>query len=346
MTDMQWNAPVAWLEKGRFVGSVPTHAMKRRCFMRSVSNWTLLGVLPLLFALEARANSLLATGLGGQLWDETLMWELDPITGATLSTRLMDENFTGISFAPDGTLYGLASSNGPSSLLYRIDPATGTTKLVGALGIQANTGDLAVDPVTGVLYGSAGQEGTIFSVDPRTGKATVLATGDQKYPNVEGLAFNSAGTLYALTYQDALLKIDATDGHTISVLPLNFSVGEEAKISFDPITGKLYATNNYPGSNGAYDLYTINLTTGDVTIAAPIGIDYIEGLAFVPSAPIPEPAGLLPLGAALGLLWLLPFERMTLHPLRIRMRSAGLRRFPGNQVRQAQSRAVNRCRGA
>lgn len=118
------------------------------------------------------------------------------------------ENFMGLGFAPDGTLYGVnaGSSTADAGSLYRFDPTTGAATKVGVTGGCFDIMDLAWHP-DGTMYGAVND--SLYRVDAATGQATLM-TRLQGVSRVMGLAIDRAGVFYVseILTNAPLLRVD------------------------------------------------------------------------------------------------------------------------------------------
>ncbi len=155
-----------------------------------------------LFASSGQSSG----GLLGTLDPGTGLFALIGATGATA--------VPGLAFAPDGTLYGTADTDGAggSDALVRIDTSTGLATVVGPLVLPPATpvpglDALAFDPRGRQLYattgfGFDGTPGDLVRVDPASGAVTLLGsladacTGAGVTGTLAGLAFDASGNLY------------------------------------------------------------------------------------------------------------------------------------------------------
>ena len=204
-----------------------------------------------------------------------MLFDVDIATGATTNPRDTGiTNLTGIAFSPSGTLFGLTSffTSGTDNALYTFDTATGAPTLVGSTGLTLAEGDLAFDPTTGTLYGIEGLSGadrTLFTIDPTTGAATTIgAVGILNVNDLSAMAFDAAGNLFIVdTAIAALLRVNKATGAVLNSVPLSAgSLGPLAGLAFDPDTGIAYFAN---GGGSANNLYTLNTTTGALTLIRP-----------------------------------------------------------------------------
>ncbi len=142
----------------------------------------------------------------------SFLYTVNPATGQYTSMTTFTGDGAGdvfsLSFAPDGTLYGLGNGDGT---LYTVDPTSGDTTLVGSSG-QFIFG-LEFGPA-GVLYGCGID---LYVIDPATGAATdrgpLTTTGPLTLFN--DLDFAPNGVMYGVTSAlttDSLYSIDLTAG--------------------------------------------------------------------------------------------------------------------------------------
>ena len=235
-----------------------------------------------------------------------VLFDVDIATGATTNPRDTGiTNLTGIAFSPSGTLFGLTSffTSGTDNALYTFDTATGAPTLVGSTGLTLAEGDLVFDPTTGTLYGIEGLSGadrTLFTIDPTTGAATTIgAVGILNVNDLSAMAFDVAGNLFIVdTAIAALLRVNKATGAVLNSVPLSVgSLGPLAGLAFDPDTGIAYFAN---GGGSANNLYTLNTTTGALTLIGPNA--GLAGLAFAPAqTAVPEPGTLLLFGVGVAM---------------------------------------------
>ncbi len=136
--------------------------------------------------------------------DPTLIW-IDPATGA--GTHIMDtnENYDGLTLAPDGTVYGINKD----AELWVIDPVAGTeTKVASIAGFDKtealewafgdfsnaiDVGDAVPDPswtANGVLFSFSDDSDALMIVNPATGEAVEYVCSFQTI-DCEGLVFTT-----------------------------------------------------------------------------------------------------------------------------------------------------------
>ena len=152
----------------------------------------------------------------GGLTDGGNIYDIDPCTGAaTLIGPSGFQAVPGLTFGPDGTLYGSAfasGSNGDSLVV--IDKATGAGTLIGPYGGVSGVDAIACDPCTGQLFGSSGFD--LIEIDKASagilsvsGALVEGATGAALPAKLAGLDFDAQGNLYG--------SLGAGDGRIVSI---------------------------------------------------------------------------------------------------------------------------------
>jgi len=143
------------------------------------------------------------------------------------------------------TYYGSALMGGPLD-----DPyfAYDSVRLFN-VEIEIGEGDLALDPSSGDLFAVGLTETTapyvLVRIDAFTGASVVGQIG---FSDVSGLAFDAAGTLWAIdTGADALLVLDPAVASTLATIPLSEPLGAVAGMDFDPVSGLLYVADGGTG---------------------------------------------------------------------------------------------------
>ena len=263
------------------------------------------------------------------------LYDVNPNTGAATNRRAVNVNDAiGITYGPDGKLYGMtdqfgrinnASGQGGKNLLFSIDPATGAATGIGRLDpagadeYQMFEGDLAFNPVDGTLWAMSTRvnQAVLYTVDTLTGKGTIRSTVDPVAGftdlDASAMAFSRGGDLYILdtTYPIAgskgparLSRVNPTDGSILQSFITQTTLGSAAGMTFAPNGDLLIADGDTDGTDNLYrfdfttsTLVTIGATgaTGGTTNTFDHGL---SGLAYAP-VPVPEPSafGALGLGA-------------------------------------------------
>ncbi len=178
------------------------------------------------------------------------------------------------------TLYSVTSPNQGDDQLRTIDPTTAATlgsvtiTLAGKTVLGGN--GLAAHPTTGQLWAilkvDPGGKRVLVTINSATGVASQVG-GDQ--PNFAALAFNAAGTLYAVTGDggapsETLFTINTMTGVPTQVCALGNGDDGEA-LAFNPIDGLLYHASGHTG-NGDVIFETITSTATDPCTVANIDI--------------------------------------------------------------------------
>lgn len=231
---------------------------------------------------------------------------------------------TGLDFDNDRRLWGTQLFGlGSFSRLLEIDPTNGT--LINDVGDiytdpndQANTrlaiGDLAYNPVTDTLYGitsdaapPGGVPGDgIYTIDTGTGLATFV--GPTIWDTTAGIAFDTAGTLYALGFDPAvnpgiggtnmLFTLDSLTGAELSRVTVDINDFIFSGLGINPLTGEIYATESKTG-----EIYTVDPVTGEMTATGKPPGEFVSDIAFI----VPEPGTVAVF--AIGLLGLAAIRR-------------------------------------
>ncbi len=227
------------------------------------------------------------------------LWDIDAGTGAAVNPRdTSTVHLAGIEVDSDGTMYGLSTFGGvPANTLFRINPTTGFATQVGWTGLNSiYEGDLALDPTSGHLYGAYDGSGgnlKLFRINKSTGAATVVGP-ISIWGDYSALGFDLAGNLFAVDTTDRWVRrLDKNSGQVLSSVALSGFYGSiTAGMDVDPATGTMYFAS---GDNPTAYLYTLNTTTGALSIVGATGVSGWGGLAFVPE---PSALALLALAAA------------------------------------------------
>ena len=160
----------------------------------------------------------------------------------------------------------IADSNG---WLYDYDVATNTSTSLGNSGVGAWF-DIALNPLTGSLYGVTGNR-NFYSIDTSTGAATAIGNVGSF---VNGLTFDSSGTLYASGLKD-LYTIDLSSGSGTLIGSTGFN--SSGDLAFDS-SGNLFMSAT--GGNGGDQLVAVDSSTGTGSFVGDIGFYSVYGLSF------------------------------------------------------------------
>jgi DNA-binding beta-propeller fold protein YncE len=247
------------------------------------------------------------------------LYNINTTTGAATNPRSTGLNsLVGIAFSPSGTtLYGLTGQGATPGALFTIDRTTGASSLIGSTGL-ANIveGDIAFDPTSGFLYGIQATGPALilrqlFTLNLTNGTGTIVGNIPSNDPgnnsDLSAMTFDSAGNLFVLDTglgHENLLRVNKATAGIITSTPLSVALGNVAGLAFDPDNGMFFAADG--GGGGTRNLYTLNTSTGTLTLVGPTGTpDGLAGLTFGPSGPaaaIPEPSALALLGLGIAAL--------------------------------------------
>ncbi len=190
----------------------------------------------------------------------------------------------------DNTLYAWNNSDADqvTGVLLTVDPENGQATVVNPeLGPQGQLSALAISP-DGRLYGLDYQ---LDSIDSQSGEREDIGRlGDGL--RIAGADFDSRGTLYGLTFNNELVKVNLETGEAYDLLALqsDIDIGVPGSITFNPETGTLVGSA-MGGERGniLFDIvpdnlpYAIISNIRELAEAAPQGMDFIDpSLAEVP----------------------------------------------------------------
>jgi hypothetical protein len=245
-----------------------------------------------LIAIPLRSDAVTLYAASGQAAAGEL-YILDPATGATITDvgPLNDStgrNFgmTGLAFDPvSGVLYG-SSAHGNADLTTRdqlvtINPATGLVTPIGVYSTaDGSMTDLSFDPNTHILYGIPSVGGaSLYTIDPATAQATLVGTSGFTQTNGGGLAVSSSSVIYGTPLPANFGTYDATTGaYTDIANPTKPNGRGYGALSFNGSV--LYGVE----AGTASHLVTIDTTTGAVVDLGATAAQFLDAIAFTPSA--------------------------------------------------------------
>ncbi|HUT31215.1 MAG TPA: GEVED domain-containing protein [Sedimentisphaerales bacterium] len=195
------------------------------------------------------------------------LYKIDPTTGvATLIGPIGFNGVTGLSFAPDGTLYGTCHDTVTNqALLIKVDTMTGAGTLVGPVN-TTGTGQSRVPDISfrsdGVLYGYGDGPDQLITIDTASGQGTAVGpTG--YFGGGNGMDFAPDGRLYATPWDwNSLVIIDPATGAGADVPGSAGNVPNRINaLEFCQQHGVLFGSWNDVASGNNY-LVTLDLNTG------------------------------------------------------------------------------------
>nr|HPK26952.1 carboxypeptidase regulatory-like domain-containing protein [Anaerolineaceae bacterium] len=172
-------------------------------------------------------------------------------------------SFTGLSGAPDGTMYGLTSTCSVSYLV-TVDVTTGLTTSVGTLSGVGCGIDLAFNTNDGMIYTVDLLTDNVYKIDPETAEVTLVGSTGISANYAQGMDYEEeSGVLYwaAFNYSTdvgELRIIDTTTGAStlIGMFPggaetdcLAFTTGGISDVQWlseDPVAGTVPAGGSLP----------------------------------------------------------------------------------------------------
>lgn len=198
------------------------------------------------------------------------LYSINLTTGATtpIGSTAPFIGLTGLSFGPDGRLYGVDVL---TDQLVTINTTTGAVTLVGNLMINVISGGLTFDSQGRLFY--ADENGLFVQINPATGQGTLLGNNGQF---ITSLATSPGGVLYGFSNNDNLYTINPANGALTLVGGLGFNVFGGG-LDFAP-NGILYGTS----SSATASLFTVNPQTGQATIISALAPGF-HGLAIPPA---------------------------------------------------------------
>ncbi len=181
------------------------------------------------------------------------------------------DNIEALTFAPDGTLYGVDDG---SDYLVTLDLTTGGGAYAGSLGVGVEDPGLAFDWAGHLWLVDNGTQ-NLYSVRRDTGQATLIGPLGQKVTALT--AYGPA--LYGLGGDGAnnLVTIDTATGAATPVGPLVNVTVQDGGLAFDSY-GNLWGISN----NNPDPIFVVNPSTGKATdIATVVGAHGYDNLALL-----------------------------------------------------------------
>lgn len=223
--------------------------------------------------------------LGGT--QDGIIYDIDVVSGIASNPRDTGLDFLrGLSFSPDGILYGYGRTDPLSDWpnpLFVIDEETGASELVGNHAWDGH--DFDFDPATSLLYAARDSGGGVlnayYTIDPDTSDLTIIGRLDL---HSASLAFAPTGDLFALGYglspeSDLLQQVDKATGKLLWEIALDVDLGQSG-LAFMPDGTLLIADG---GPTGTGNLHSFDFSSGTLSTIGSTGLaDGVVALAFIP----------------------------------------------------------------
>ena len=158
----------------------------------------------------------------------------------------------------------------------RGDSDTHLGKLRTAGGITPDVTDIAWDDSKCALYATSFDQ--LYQIDPVSIALHPIGTGLGS-SDVNALAADAKGSLYALTVDGELLRVNASSGIASHVGELGTGITGSGDLAFSP-DGLLYGSVRFVGSTDD-ELVEVDISDGRARSIGSIGYDAVFGLFFV-----------------------------------------------------------------
>jgi hypothetical protein len=236
--------------------------------MKSTFKHLAAGLIGLCMAASAAAQQMYAFRFNGDVL------KVDTSTGAASFIGNLGTGVNAASWGPNG--YAIVST--VAATVYEVDPATAT--IINTYNFPAwPTGygprGIAYDPTTGTIYAAMSQASTtvndlLYTIDFGTLSYTLV--GDMLRTDIQGLASDDSGNLYALGIFTYLQKVDKMTGACTTIGGTGYGPDQQT-IEFGE-GGTLFGCRE--------NLIKIDLGTGNASLIGPTGFIDIRGLAWDP----------------------------------------------------------------
>jgi hypothetical protein len=235
--------------------------------------------IPLLSAaclLAASAHS--ATILAVTTRDATNQYgSLETRTGVFTFSTTQWETLFGISFAPNGDMFGTSSTT-PSAGVYRITQGTGSLALLGFVSDSTAGSTIGSDGL--VIAESQVASATFLTIEPSILAVTVVNSGLDLAS--DGLAFFANGFFYTDGLSGANDTLESVNPVIGVAMLVGTGLGTDLYCAAN-INGIIYA------AGGGGNLYTISASTRLPTLIHPITSDQIGRVDSLSLQATPEP---------------------------------------------------------
>ena len=117
-------------------------------------------------------------------------------------------NTCGVSFGPDGRLFGLDSTY---DQLVEFDPATGAATTIGPIGFDVSSCGMTYDCSRDALVGATSNGNRVFYIDETTGAAYDILESDVPFSSV-GIAYDPVDDVFFCANASQLFELDLATG--------------------------------------------------------------------------------------------------------------------------------------
>ncbi|HEY4416848.1 MAG TPA: hypothetical protein VGO57_14245 [Verrucomicrobiae bacterium] len=202
------------------------------------------------------------------------LYLVDKTTGAAsvVSTNVLDFGFSsvsGLAFQAPQSATRLEGVTFFGNQLFSIDPRSGEGTLIGSLGGNISAYGIAVQ--TNTLYTFDPNNDQVLSVNPNTGFAGAAVNIGVSNLRGEGdLAFRSDGTGFLAS----ALTTNGTPANDLYAFDVATGTSTRVGTTVESIDALAFDTNDVLYALGQDDqsLYTVNQTSGAMTLVGPLGV--------------------------------------------------------------------------
>lgn len=210
-----------------------------------------------------------------------------------------------LTLAPNGNYYTFTT--GPNSTLYKINTTTGAATAVGGLGLQYTfEGAMTFSP-QGVAYATNAGEAespNFFKIDLNTGVATIVSSIGVLPHDINGMVWREDGQLVGIDREtNSLVEFSPNNGSLSYIRTYNAmggepNLGEVGGMTRDGPNIYFATGGTDPALPGDNSLWRVDISTGAATRIG--GFTGLAGTGISGLAPVPEPATVATLAAAIA----------------------------------------------
>ncbi len=184
--------------------------------------------------------------------DKGQIYKVDTSTGALLQTIPVSDGLDSLIFDNNDIIYS-AWSTGGAGEVRRVDPTVGISSDTFLATIGNGGHDLALVPGGNFVLATSADTGRIYEVNLNDPGQTPTTFGSGQY--TDGIAYDSASRLFAVSNRDAVVELDP---QTFNVIASSGPLQGLDGMTFDPVTGNLFvsswAVNSASGRDGFYEV--------------------------------------------------------------------------------------------